>query len=118
MNELGEFLRAARGRVEPSDAGLPGGVTPRRVRGLRREEVAALAGVSADYYARLEQGRERHPSAQVIDAIGRALRLTGDARAHVYRLAGLGPVRNAGGPVHPALLRLLDAEYPGWSEEA
>src|SRR5882757_11454807 len=92
-NALGDFLRASRSRLEPAEAGLIGG-DGRRVAGLRREEVAVLAGVSADYYARLEQGRERNPSAQVIDAIGRALRLTPDARGHLYRLAGLSPRLN------------------------
>jgi transcriptional regulator with XRE-family HTH domain len=109
---LGGFLRAARARIEPGDAGLAGGTSGRRVAGLRREEVAVLAGVSADYYARLEQGRERHPSAQVIDAIGRALRLTADARGHLYRLAGLNPglgPDSARERVHPKLLQLLDA---------
>lgn len=109
-NELGDFLRAARARVGPGDAGLPGGVTARRVKGLRREEVAALAGVSADYYARLEQGRERHPSGQVVEAVARALRLGADARGHAYRLAGLTPVARAdqASPmVEPHLRRLL-----------
>lgn len=111
-NELGAFLRAGRARVEPADVGLAGGVSGRRVRGLRREEVAVLAGVSADYYARLEQGRERNPSAQVIGAIGRALRLAPDAREHLYRLAGLNPRLTSDGPrdlVHPSLLNLLGA---------
>ncbi|NBM15928.1 helix-turn-helix transcriptional regulator [Streptomyces sp. GC420] len=111
-NELGGFLRASRARVEPADAGFAGGVSGRRVRGLRREEVAVLAGVSADYYARLEQGRERNPSAQVIGAIGRALRLAPDAREHLYRLAGLHPRLGPDSPsdlVHPSLLNLLEA---------
>ncbi|MDX3235351.1 helix-turn-helix transcriptional regulator [Streptomyces sp. ME03-5709C] len=111
-NELGAFLRASRARVEPADAGLVSGVSGRRVSGLRREEVAVLAGVSADYYARLEQGRERNPSAQVIGAIGRALRLTPDARDHLHRLAGLNPRLAPDSPrdlVHPSLLRLLEA---------
>jgi transcriptional regulator with XRE-family HTH domain len=110
-NRLGEFLRAHRARLEPADVGLPGG-GDRRVAGLRREEVAVLAGVSIDYYARLEQGRERHPSAQVLDAIGRALRLHADARGHLFRLAGLNPSPAPGGSrdlVHPALLRLLES---------
>ncbi|MFD7389289.1 helix-turn-helix transcriptional regulator [Streptomyces sp. NPDC059852] len=112
VQSLGEFLRASRARLEPSDVGLPAGTGTRRVRGLRREEVAVLAGVSADYYVRLEQGRERHPSPQVVGALGRALRLDADARVHLYRLAGLSPVAEAGGlrdQVHPDLLRLLDA---------
>lgn len=109
-NALGEFLRAARARLEPGDVGLAGGTAGRRVAGLRREEVAVLAGVSADYYARLEQGRERNPSAQVIDAVGRCFRLTADARAHLYRLAGLNPALDPSlDLVHPQLLRLLEA---------
>jgi transcriptional regulator with XRE-family HTH domain len=110
-NSLGEFLRASRARLEPGDAGLIGGGS-RRVAGLRREEVAVLSGMSADYYARLEQGRERNPSAQVIDAIARALRLDADARGHLYRLAGLSPGRTADSLrdlVHPSLLQLVDS---------
>ncbi|MFS8198404.1 helix-turn-helix transcriptional regulator [Streptomyces sp. CWNU-52B] len=112
QNELGAFLRANRARTEPSDVGLPAGGGSRRVKGLRREEVAVLAGVSADYYARLEQGRERHPSSQVVDAVGRAMRLTPDARTHLFRLAGLHPALTAAAgreTVHPSLLHLLDA---------
>jgi transcriptional regulator with XRE-family HTH domain len=104
-------LRAHRARVDPAEVGLRGG-GDRRVAGLRREEVAVLAGVSADYYARLEQGRERSPSAQVLNAIGQALRLSPDARGHVFRLAGLNPNLGPGSfrdRVHPALLRLLDS---------
>ncbi|MFD8078375.1 helix-turn-helix transcriptional regulator [Streptomyces sp. NPDC059718] len=114
-NELGAFLRASRARVEPADAGLAAGPSGRRVRGLRREEVAVLSGVSADYYARLEQGRERNPSAQVVDALGTALRLTPDARGHLHQLAGLAPRRTADRPreqVHPSLLQLLGAAFP------
>jgi transcriptional regulator with XRE-family HTH domain len=110
-NPLGEFLRASRARVEPADAGLPASGS-RRVAGLRREEVAVLAGVSADYYTRLEQGRERHPSAQVVDAIAGALRLDTDGRSHLFRLARLSPRPSPGDSralVHPALLQLLDA---------
>ncbi|MFE2631492.1 helix-turn-helix transcriptional regulator [Streptomyces sp. NPDC059374] len=109
---LGDFLRASRARLEPSDAGLPAGSGTRRVRGLRREEVAVLAGVSVDYYVRLEQGRESSPSPQVVGALGRALRLTADGRTHLYRLAGLSPSATVGhrrDRVHPDLLRLLDA---------
>ncbi|MFJ6567905.1 helix-turn-helix transcriptional regulator [Streptomyces sp. NPDC091292] len=112
--ELGEFLRTRRARLKPEDVGLPGS-GPRRVAGLRREEVAVLAGVSADYYARLEQGRERSPSNQVVDAIADALRLDTDARWHAYRLAGLVPkAEPAQRPddVDPALLRLMDG-FPG-----
>lgn len=111
-NALGDFLRASRASIDPVDAGLLGGRGTRRVAGLRREEVAVLAGVSADYYARLEQGRERSPSSQVLDAIGRALHLDADARGHLYRLAGMNPNLRAGSSrdlVDPALLRLLDS---------
>ena len=110
-NGLGDFLRANRARVDPTVAGLHGGGS-RRVAGLRREEVAVLAGVSADYYARLEQGRERNPSAQVLDAIGRALQLDADSRGHIYRLAGLNPNLTPVSSrelVDPALLQLLDS---------
>ncbi|MEY9968495.1 transcriptional regulator with XRE-family HTH domain [Streptacidiphilus sp. MAP12-16] len=109
---LGEFLRAQRARIEPKEAGLFGGGGTRRVAGLRREEVAVLAGVSADYYARLEQGRERNPSAQVLDAIARALKMDADARGHLYRVSGMNPNLAPGSSrdlVHPALLQLLDS---------
>ena len=111
-NELGQFLLARRSRLSPADVGFPRS-QGRRVSGLRREEVAVLAGVSADYYARLEQGRERHPSGQVVDALARALRLDSDACWHAYRLAGLVPKPDAASPaveqVAPELLRLMDA---------
>jgi transcriptional regulator with XRE-family HTH domain len=87
---LGDFLHGTRARVRPEDAGLPAGPR-RRVPGLRREEVALLAGVSVDYYVRLEQGRERNPSPQVLNALATVLRLDDDARSHLFRLAGLTP---------------------------
>jgi transcriptional regulator with XRE-family HTH domain len=109
VNQLGGFLRAQRARVTPQEAGLPA-VSGRRVAGLRREEVAVLAGVSADYYARLEQGRERTPSAQVVDAISQALRLTPDAREHAFRLAKLSPnSARTGETVSPELLQTMEA---------
>ncbi|MER6394792.1 helix-turn-helix transcriptional regulator [Kitasatospora sp. NPDC001603] len=110
-SDLGEFLQARRSRLKPADVGLAT-CGHRRVAGLRREEVAVLAGVSADYYTRLEQGRERSPSGQVIDAISRALRLSGDAHWHAYRLAGLLPrteAADAPDDVEPALLQLMEA---------
>lgn len=85
-NRLGLFLRARRALVRPEDVGLSAG-SRRRVAGLRREEVAVLAGVSTDYYVRLEQGRERNPSAQVIEALARVLGLEEDAVDHLHRLA-------------------------------
>ncbi|MGW7758978.1 helix-turn-helix transcriptional regulator [Streptomyces violaceusniger] len=111
VTPFGEFLRASRARVDPANTGLITGGS-RRVSGLRREEVAVLAGVSADYYARLEQGRERNPSGQVVAAIGRALALDADARAHLFRLAGLAPgmaLDESRDRVHPSLRDLLDA---------
>lgn len=87
-NALGEFLRARRARVVPSDHGIRDGGR-RRVPGLRREELAFLAGVSAPYYARLEQGRDRSPSREVLDAIAAVLRLDGESVAHLHRLAGI-----------------------------
>ncbi|MEU8604705.1 helix-turn-helix domain-containing protein [Streptomyces parvulus] len=83
--ELREFLRSRRARLQPVDVGIPTGEA-RRVPGLRREEVAMLAGVSLDYYARLEQGRNLQPSDQVLEAIGRALHLTPLERTHLHDL--------------------------------
>jgi transcriptional regulator with XRE-family HTH domain len=87
--KLGPMLRTWRGRVSPAAAGLPVG-RGRRVAGLRREDLAELAGISVDYVVRLEQGRYTTPSAQVIAALARALQLTDAERDHLYRLAGLG----------------------------
>src|SRR5260221_5855569 len=87
-NRIGESLRARRELVRPEDVGVPDvGSHRRRVAGLRREEVAMLAGVSSDYYVRLEQGRDQHPSRQVLDALARTLQLDEDATAHLHRLA-------------------------------
>jgi transcriptional regulator with XRE-family HTH domain len=86
-NLIGEYLRARRELVRPEDVGVPNLSSRRRVPGLRREEVAMLAGVSSDYYVRLEQGRDQHPSQQVLDALARALQLDDDATAHLHRLA-------------------------------
>ncbi|NJP90087.1 helix-turn-helix domain-containing protein [Nonomuraea sp. FMUSA5-5] len=111
-NLLGQFLRARRERLQPEDLGMPAG-TRRRVRGLRREEVARLAGVSTDYYVRLEQGRERHPSAQVVDALARALELEEDAATHLHQLSRPAPARRRPRPrreqVGPGLVRLMAA---------
>jgi transcriptional regulator with XRE-family HTH domain len=85
-NALGRYLRVRRALARPDAAGVPGPVD-RRVPGLRREEVAFLAGVSSDYYIRLEQGRDRHPSDQVLLAIARALQLDEDATAYLLQLA-------------------------------
>jgi transcriptional regulator with XRE-family HTH domain len=83
---LGQYLRARRELVRPEDVNLPK-VGRRRVPGLRREELAMLAGISSDYYLRLEQGRDHHPSARVIDALARALQLDEDATALLHSLS-------------------------------
>jgi transcriptional regulator with XRE-family HTH domain len=85
-NALGEYLRARRQQVRPEDAGLVPGAR-RRVPGLRREELAMLAGISAEYYLRLEVGRDKNPSAQVVEALARALRLDIKATRHLHQLA-------------------------------
>jgi transcriptional regulator with XRE-family HTH domain len=111
-NRIGEFLRARRERVKPEDVGLPD-TGRRRVPGLRREELATLAGVSADYYVRLEQGREVHPSEQVLDALARALQLDPDATTHLHELARPAPRRRRTPRrperVRPELQQLMEA---------
>ncbi|MBF6133737.1 helix-turn-helix domain-containing protein [Nocardia otitidiscaviarum] len=111
-NQLGQFLRARRALTRPEEFGLPGGGR-RRVVGLRREEVALLAGMSADYYTRLEQGRDRHPSEQVIEALARVLGLDAEGAAHLRELARPMARRRRAprGPerVAPGLMRLMDA---------
>jgi transcriptional regulator with XRE-family HTH domain len=83
---IGEYLRARRELLRPDEVGIPD-TGRRRVAGLRRDELAMLAGISTEYYTRLEQGTDHHPSAQVLDAIARALRLGADATAHLHELA-------------------------------
>jgi transcriptional regulator with XRE-family HTH domain len=107
--ELGDFLRARRGRLSPESLGLPGR-RRRRTPGLRREEVAELAGIGVDWYIRLEQGRPVTPSVSTIDALARALRLTELEHQHLRALAGGGghrPFQPETAP--PALLRLLQS---------
>ncbi|MFD4294688.1 helix-turn-helix domain-containing protein [Rhodococcus sp. NPDC058532] len=110
---LGEFLRSRRALVRPSDVGLPTGPGLRRIPGLRREELATLAGVSFDYYTRLEQGRERRPGRAVLHSLARALQLTADDQRHLMRLAALAsdpPAANAPAPttvVRPGIDVLL-----------
>lgn len=89
---LAEFLRARREQVSPDEAGLPLGQR-RRVPGLRREEVALLAGISAEYYVRLEQGRDLHPSDQVLDSLARALHLDDETAGYLHRIAHPAPPR-------------------------
>ena len=85
-NHLGEYLRARRARVTPAEVGLVPGPR-RRLAGLRRDELAMLAGISSEYLQRLEQGRDRRPSAEVLDSIARALRMDAKATAHLHQLA-------------------------------
>ncbi|MGW5573330.1 helix-turn-helix transcriptional regulator [Nocardia thailandica] len=107
--ELASVLRTVRSRLTPADVGLPGGHR-RQVPGLRREEVAYLAGVSVDYIVRLEQGRGPNPSAQVLRALTRALRLNESDRDLIFRLAGAEPPQAGHIPlvIRPSVLRLLD----------
>lgn len=107
--EFGQALRRWRDRVSPQAAGLPEG-RHRRAPGLRREELAMLAGISVDYITRLEQGRASNPSAQVAEALARALRLSGKEREHLFRLAGLVPPGPETVPAYitPSVQRLLD----------
>jgi transcriptional regulator with XRE-family HTH domain len=107
--ELASVLRTARQRISPADVGLPAGPR-RRVAGLRREEVAQLAGVSVDYVVRLEQARGPHPSAQVLGALARALRLDRHERDQLFLLAGAAPPMpgQINSTVRPGVLRMLD----------
>jgi transcriptional regulator with XRE-family HTH domain len=106
--ELAHVLKAARARIAPEEVGLAAGPR-RRVAGLRREEVAHLAGLSVDYVVRLEQGRAPRPSIQVLTALTRALRLDRDRRDQVFRLAGSAPplAGRVEMSVRPSVLRLL-----------
>ncbi len=129
--QLAEFLRVRRERLTPADVGLPAGLR-RRTPGLRREEVAALATMSTDYYTRLEQARAPRPSRPVLTGLARALRLTDDERAHLFRLAGEQPGPPVGPPVdvRDGVLRMLgrldvpgivlDAKYDvlAWNRQA
>jgi transcriptional regulator with XRE-family HTH domain len=113
--ELADFLRRARSQVDPERTGLPADGRVRRVPGLRREEVAMLAQVSADYYTRLEQGRPITPSPSIVDAIARALDLDDAGRKHLQDLIGAGrTVRRSRRPVsvqrpRHGLLQLLES---------
>jgi transcriptional regulator with XRE-family HTH domain len=106
---LAAFLRHRREALRPGDVGLPAGAR-RRARGLRREEVAALAVMSVDYYTRLEQQRGPQPSEQMLAALARALRLTGSERDYLFQTAGHNPPASVTAAAHvaPALLRVLD----------
>ncbi len=113
--ELSDFLRSRRARLSPVEAGIEVADGPRRVPGLRREELAMLAGVSVDYYVRLEQGRGAvHPSESVLAALARALQLDGSETKHLHRLAqasraGKPARRQRAQTVRPEVRRLLEA---------
>src|SRR5580700_496135 len=112
--ELAAFLRTRRARLSPRQVGLPEAGAPgrRRTPGLRRQEVAQLAGMSVDYYIRLEQGRGPHPSRQVLSALARALMLTADERDYLFRVAGESPPAVAGPSreITPGIRHLLDPQ--------
>ncbi|MGQ5639861.1 MULTISPECIES: helix-turn-helix transcriptional regulator [unclassified Streptomyces] len=102
-SEIADFLRTRRARVSPESAGLPADGRARRVPGLRREEAARLAGVSTEYYTRLEQGRAAHPSPEVVDALARGLRLDAAEHEHLTNLLSRPGGRRA--PVSPQRVR-------------
>lgn len=115
-DEAREFLASRRARLSPTDVGLPPSIGRRRVPGLRRDEVAALAGLSSEYYAHLERGNLAGASDAVLDAVARALRLDDAEQLHLQNLAHAAktPTRRrrapaAPPPVHPSLQRILDA---------
>ncbi|MBQ1101245.1 helix-turn-helix domain-containing protein [Streptomyces sp. b94] len=110
LNELGEFLKKRRSQLSPRTVGLPSTSRPRRVEGLRREEVAQLASISTDYYTRLEQGR-MPASAPVLDTLARVLHLDDDERGYLFQLAGKATVRTRRRgvqKVQPQLRRVLE----------
>lgn len=114
LSELREFLMSRRARVSPAEAGLPDGGARRRTPGLRREEVAVLAGVGASWYQWLEQGRDISVSPQVLDSVARVLRLSNAERRHLYVLAGLNPPAAEPAADHgcEGMRRLIDAWMP------
>jgi transcriptional regulator with XRE-family HTH domain len=108
-DQLADFLRRRRGSIRPAEVGIAAGPR-RRTNGLRREEVAMLAGMSVDYVVRLEQGRSSQPSTQLLGALARALRLSDDERAHLFHLAGHRPPPADGVArmARAGLVRMLD----------
>lgn len=119
-NQLGSFLRSRREKIDAASAGVVDN-TRRRVKGLRREELALLAGVSPSYYARIEQGRDRNPSREILEALAGVLRLDDTERAYLWSLAmpSLVPADNDALPAHtvrPGVLRLLErwADLPAF----
>lgn len=120
-NLLGEYLRACRARLSPAEVGLES-LGIRRVAGLRREEVALLAGISANYYLRLEQGRDRNPSEQVLTSLARALRLDSAAAAHL-RALGHPPVAESADTTELAVPRSITQllgtlPLPAWAQDS
>jgi transcriptional regulator with XRE-family HTH domain len=107
-DQLADFLRRRREAIRPAEVGLAGGPR-RRTAGLRREEVAMLAGMSVDYVVRLEQGRSSQPSSQLLGALARALRLSDDERDHLFRLAGYATPQRVSRTDHinPGMLRIF-----------
>jgi transcriptional regulator with XRE-family HTH domain len=120
-DDLAAFLRARRHRLQPADVGLPD-IGSRRTPGLRRQEVAQLAGMSVDYYIRLEQARGPHPSRQLLGALARALMLTGDEREYLFRVAGESPppAASPSREVSPGIRNLIDSlpETPAYVVDA
>ncbi|BAS10894.1 hypothetical protein AHiyo4_43160 [Arthrobacter sp. Hiyo4] len=119
--DIREFLSSRRARISPEEAGLPAYGGNRRVAGLRREEVAMLAGVSVDYYVRLERGNLAGASESVLDALARTLKLDEAEREHLFDLArAAGPARSnrskPSGTVRPEVQQVLDAmaDAPAW----
>src|SRR6201996_6942528 len=109
LNQLADFLRPRREALQPEDVGLPRGQR-RRTGGLRREEVAALCGMSADYYSRIEQQRGPQPSEQMLAAIARGLHLSLDERDHLFRLGGHAAPERVLRNDHlsPGMMRIVD----------
>jgi transcriptional regulator with XRE-family HTH domain len=107
---LAEYLRTRREALQPEDVGLPRG-RRRRIKGLRREEVAVLSNMSIDYYSRLEQPRGPHPSEQMLAALARGLRLSLEERDHLFHLAGYAPPRRVADSDHvnPGMMRIFDS---------
>ncbi|HVX45583.1 MAG TPA: helix-turn-helix transcriptional regulator [Mycobacteriales bacterium] len=116
--ELGRFLRARRAGIGPAEVGLPAGAGIRRTPGLRREELATLAGVSIDYYVRIERGKETRPSPTVLDALARALRLDDEERTYLRELASQAarrapePRARACRNVRPSVRQVLETLRP------
>ncbi|MBO0782104.1 MAG: helix-turn-helix domain-containing protein [Ktedonobacteraceae bacterium] len=111
---LADFLRQRRARLSPADVGLPSGIR-RRTPGLRREEVAQLANIGTSWYVWLEQGRDVHPSAQVLESLAQALRLTINERLHLFLLAGQSPPSQTSPlkeHVSPAIKQMLEDLNP------